>query len=392
MESLSSRSPIYRRDRPQEYRDYSDAKDHQPSCCAHELAELQSQFKWIPGESYQVSDAMSRNPLFEHKASQVNLSERIEAGQNREIMTSIQTASAIVTHSATITVLNRPEITNTLNELELDYWIADPVLTCILVSIPIGTFVFGGQDLPPEVVNNMQLSIQKSTTYSLKIYTPVNNRVFNQYTGKCEMDVRNGRGKLVMKLEQITPGSNTPVLARLGLKQSRSHSPNAHNVGEASNDRRLDPPGNVPDRPEPTRSNSGHRPDPRLLAETGGQSIATAGAGPRLRDLSSDPRWSKSSTLGLDCMPAWPKVWAEYTQAADLARPFHQERASPLKVRSSQCWVGPSGFGSQICRYSKLLELGSEIWDLRLKQPSDAKSQIQKAQAQISAQGPIKGL
>ncbi|GMF27766.1 unnamed protein product [Phytophthora fragariaefolia] len=43
---------------------------------------------------------MSRNPLFEHKAAQVSLSELIEAARNREIVTSIQTPSATVTHSA----------------------------------------------------------------------------------------------------------------------------------------------------------------------------------------------------------------------------------------------------------------------------------------------------
>ncbi|GMF68535.1 unnamed protein product [Phytophthora fragariaefolia] len=66
----------------------------------NELAEFQPQFKWIPGESNQVSDAMSRNPLFEHNAAQVRLSELIEAARNREIVTSIQTPSATVTHSA----------------------------------------------------------------------------------------------------------------------------------------------------------------------------------------------------------------------------------------------------------------------------------------------------
>ncbi|GMF35336.1 unnamed protein product [Phytophthora fragariaefolia] len=53
----------------------------------NELAEFQPQFKWIPGESNQVSDAMSRNPLFEHKDAQVSLSELIEAARNREIVT-----------------------------------------------------------------------------------------------------------------------------------------------------------------------------------------------------------------------------------------------------------------------------------------------------------------
>ncbi|GMF48610.1 unnamed protein product [Phytophthora fragariaefolia] len=66
----------------------------------NELAEFQPLFIWIPGESNQVSDAMSRNPLFEHKAAHVSLSELIEAARNREIVSSIQTPSATVTHSA----------------------------------------------------------------------------------------------------------------------------------------------------------------------------------------------------------------------------------------------------------------------------------------------------
>ncbi|POM61728.1 polyprotein [Phytophthora palmivora] len=66
----------------------------------NELAEFQPKFKWIPGDSNQVSDAASRNPLFEHKAAQVSLSELIEAARNREVVASIQTTSATVTHSA----------------------------------------------------------------------------------------------------------------------------------------------------------------------------------------------------------------------------------------------------------------------------------------------------
>ncbi|EGZ13101.1 hypothetical protein PHYSODRAFT_514063, partial [Phytophthora sojae] len=66
----------------------------------NELAEFQPQFKWSPGDSNQVSDAVSRNPLFEHNAAQVSLSELIEAARNREIVASVQTTSATVTHSA----------------------------------------------------------------------------------------------------------------------------------------------------------------------------------------------------------------------------------------------------------------------------------------------------
>ncbi|OWZ20528.1 reverse transcriptase [Phytophthora megakarya] len=66
----------------------------------NELVELHPQFKWIPGDSNQMSDAVSRNPLFEHKAAQVSLSELIEAARNREILSSIQTTSVTVAHSA----------------------------------------------------------------------------------------------------------------------------------------------------------------------------------------------------------------------------------------------------------------------------------------------------
>ncbi|OWZ03524.1 Gag-pol [Phytophthora megakarya] len=54
----------------------------------------------IPGDSNQVSDAVSRNPLFEHKAAQISLSELIEAARNRGIVASIQTTSVMIAHSA----------------------------------------------------------------------------------------------------------------------------------------------------------------------------------------------------------------------------------------------------------------------------------------------------
>ncbi|OWZ01962.1 hypothetical protein PHMEG_00026557 [Phytophthora megakarya] len=66
----------------------------------NELAECHPQFKWIAGDNNQVSNAVSHNPLFEHKAAQVSLSELIEAARNKEIVASIQTTSVTVAHSA----------------------------------------------------------------------------------------------------------------------------------------------------------------------------------------------------------------------------------------------------------------------------------------------------
>lgn len=47
-----------------------------------------------------MSDAVSRNPLFEHKTAQVSLRELIKAARNREIVASIQTANVTVAYSA----------------------------------------------------------------------------------------------------------------------------------------------------------------------------------------------------------------------------------------------------------------------------------------------------
>ncbi|KAF1315780.1 reverse transcriptase, partial [Globisporangium splendens] len=66
----------------------------------NELAEFQPQFKWIPGYTNDVADALSRNPDFEHKASTVNIEDLLKAAANREVVATINAAPVSVEETA----------------------------------------------------------------------------------------------------------------------------------------------------------------------------------------------------------------------------------------------------------------------------------------------------
>ncbi|OWZ20261.1 Retrotransposon protein, Ty3-gypsy subclass, partial [Phytophthora megakarya] len=66
----------------------------------NELAEFQPMFKWIPGLSNTIADAMSRNPEFEHKAAQVSLQELLDTAQNREIVATMVANNMTAAQSA----------------------------------------------------------------------------------------------------------------------------------------------------------------------------------------------------------------------------------------------------------------------------------------------------
>ncbi|GMF52824.1 unnamed protein product [Phytophthora fragariaefolia] len=66
----------------------------------NELAEFQPLFKWIPGETNTVADALSLNPDFERKTAQISLQELLEAAKNREIGAMIRTNKVTVAQIA----------------------------------------------------------------------------------------------------------------------------------------------------------------------------------------------------------------------------------------------------------------------------------------------------
>ncbi|GMF27780.1 unnamed protein product [Phytophthora fragariaefolia] len=66
----------------------------------NELAESQPLFKWIPGETNTVADALLRKPDFEREPAQVSLQELLDAARNREIVATIRTNKVTVAQTA----------------------------------------------------------------------------------------------------------------------------------------------------------------------------------------------------------------------------------------------------------------------------------------------------
>ena len=171
----------------------------------NELAEFQPQFKWIPGETNEVADALSRHPEFEHRAAQVSLSELLEAAQNREIVASVKATNTPIERQAKMLYENDYHVQEVLRKInegrELPrYFINEDILYYQTKGDEMPRLVIpDDEDLKNRVIfenhdvvtaghpgiYKTYLGIQK------KYYWPKMNKYIQRYVDTCEKCQRN---------------------------------------------------------------------------------------------------------------------------------------------------------------------------------------------------------
>ncbi|POM59606.1 Pol protein [Phytophthora palmivora] len=171
----------------------------------NELAEFQLLFKWIPGETNTVADALSRKKDFEHKAAQVSLKELLEAAQNREIVATVVATKMTVAQSAKQMYSRKKVLLWLVKSLNDDkkiprYSIDDGVLYYQTGEDEVlRLYIPDDEDLKNRIIceNHDSVSAEHPGFYKTylavlqKYYWPKMMKYIQRYVNTCEMCQRN---------------------------------------------------------------------------------------------------------------------------------------------------------------------------------------------------------